>query len=184
MNDTTQPYVTAAVAIDKVKKANKVDVRYVSTHGVDGPGFYAHWLRGDGSLGSDIGRVCATEAEAWLSVAIHLVEYRPGALQMTSREFGSTWTSNVQCLDGSLGSLERRSRFEIRWVDGQYEAYLVDRRYLGNDTPRDVRQYIQGDPFTTLAEAAGFVGQYIADFEGAVADDRDAAVEAQRERDR
>ena len=173
----------AAKAIAAIKEAGRVAVSYHSTHGC-GPGFYAHWVGGDGSLGRSIGTVSPTEAEAWLSVAIRLAEYKPGVLQMTSREFGTIWTANVLCQDGSLGSLQRRSRFEIRKLSGQYEVFLLDRNYLRGKEARDVRQDPQGDSFATLTEAAGYVGQYIADYEDAAADDREAAIEAQRERER
>lgn len=173
----------AANAVVAVKEAGSVAVDYDATRW-DGPGFCAHWVRKDGSRGLSLCIVGATEEEAWLLVAIALAGYKPGVLQMTSREFGSVWTVNVLCPDGSLGSVERRSRLEIRKLGGQYEVFVVERRYMRGEDPRDVRQQPVGGPFLTVAEAAGFVDQYIGDYEGAAADDREAAIEAERERAR
>ena len=173
----------AANAVAAIKEAGRVAVDYDATRW-GGPGFCAHWVRDDGSRGLDLCIVGATEEEAWLLVAIALAGYKPGALQMTSREFGSVGTANVLCPDGSLGFLQRRSRLEIRKLSGQYEVFVVQRRYLRGEDPRDVRQEPVGGPFLTVAEAAGFVDEYIRDYEGAEADDREAAIEAQRERER
>jgi hypothetical protein len=175
----------AANAIAAMKEAGTVVVAHATTPGFGpGYGYYAHRLHQDGSLGLSIGDVCQTESEAWLSVAIALAVYKPGAVQMTSREFGSTWKANVVCKDGSLGMLERRSRLEIRRVSGQYAVFSVERCYLDGEEPRDVRQLQEGQAFATLPEAAGYVEQFIAGYEGAAADDHEAAVEAQHERDR
>lgn len=76
--------------------------------------------------------------------------------------------------------LERRLRLEIRKLHGQFEVFLVQRRYLRGEQPADVLQQ-QGDrPFATLADAAAYVGRYISDFNGASADDQASAMEAQR----
>lgn len=173
----------AADAIAAVKETGRVAVAYDPTQW-GGLGFYAYWVREDGSAGLSLCSEGSTEAATWLSVAIHVAAYKPGVLQMTSREFGSVWTANVLCQDGSLGMLERRSRLEIRKLSGQYEVFLVERRYLRGEDPRDVHQSPQGEPFATVAEAAGFADNYIRDYEGAAADDLEAAIEAQRERER
>lgn len=167
----------AANAIATIKETGKVTVSGCS-HGL-GPGFYAHWVRADGRLGMSFGAGSETESEAWLSAAITLAAYKPGALQMTSREFGLTRIANVQSEAGSLESLELRRRLEIRKVGGLYEVFLVERRYLRGEEPRDVKQHPEGAPFATLQEAAGYVGRYIADYEGAAAEDRESAIEAQ-----
>ncbi|HIH2744977.1 TPA: hypothetical protein ACYLN4_000646 [Burkholderia lata] len=173
----------AATAIAAVKEAGRVAVAYDPTKW-RGLGFYAYWVRDDGSAGLSLCSEGSTEEETWLSVAIHLAVYKPGVLQMTSREFGSILTANVLCQDGRLGILEQRSRMEIRKLGRQYEVFVVERRYLRGEDPRDVHQHPAGGPFVTVAEAAGFIDQYIGDYEGAAADDREAAIEAQRERER
>ncbi|MCA8198474.1 hypothetical protein [Burkholderia vietnamiensis] len=170
----------AARVIAALQATGKVTVRHSSSPG-DDPGFYARHKRADGSEGMLIS-FSATEADAWLSAAIKLAQYKPGELQMTSREFGTTWTANVLCKDGSLGTLQKRSRLEIRKLGDQYEAFVLTRRYLRGEDPLDVRQQQQGGPFATLADAEGYVRQYIKDYEGAAADDHIAAVEAERER--
>nr|BAO18895.1 hypothetical protein [Burkholderia sp. M701] len=173
----------AANAIAAVKEAGRVAVAYDPAQW-GGLGFYAYWVREDGTAGLSLCSEGSTEAETWLSVAIHVAAYKPGVLQMTSREFGSVSTANVLCQDGSLGVLQRRSRLEIRKLSGQYEVFLVERRYLRGDDPRDVHQHPEGGPFAAVADAAAFIDQYIGDYEGAAADDREAAIDAQRDRER
>jgi len=172
----------SADAISSLKASGRVVVRPSTSPGA-GAGFYARRLRENGTEG-ELLTVSTTEDDAWLSAAVCLAEYRPGEVQMTSREFGSVWTANVLCKDGSLGSLERRSRLEIRKSQGQYNVFVLERRYLRGEDPKDVRQRQEGGPFATLAEAAGYVGQYIGGYAEAAADDRAAAIEAQAESDR
>lgn len=105
------------------------------------------------------------------------------SLLMTSREFGSIWTANILCTNGALGSLEQRFRLEIHKTNGQYEVHLGQRRYTDGEPPRDGRRVPQGEPCSTLAEAATYVEEYIRGYEGAAADDRAAAFEAQLEQD-
>lgn len=169
-------------AVAAVKASGEVAVRHDSTPG-SGPGFYARRVRADGSEGLMLG-VDATEAGAWRKAAIELAVYRPGRVEMTSREFGSTWTANVVCQDGRLGMLERRNRLEIRALDGQYAVFVLTRRYLGDEPPEDIYQRQDGGQHATLADAAGYISRYIADYEGARAEDHAAAVEAQAEQQR
>lgn len=170
-------------AVAAVKASGRVAVRHDSTPG-SGPGFYARRLRPDGSEGRSLGGVDTTEAGAWRKAAIALAIYRPGRVEMTSREFGSTWTANVVGQDGRLGTLERRSRLEIRALDGQYAVFVLQRDYLRDEPPEDVSQRQDGGLHATLADAAGYISRYIADYEGVVAEDHAAAVEAQAEQQR
>lgn len=145
------------------------------------PGFACYHLRRDGSLGASLGTASDTEDDAWLMAAVRLAEYKPGAIVLTSREFGSSWTANVLCPDGSLGMLEERNRLEIRKVMGRYEVFFLTKSYLKGREPKDFRQHPLYVFAPTLGEAADYVGRYIGDFEGAATDDREAALEAHRE---
>jgi hypothetical protein len=163
----------AVTAVDACKAGGTVAVRY-EAKGHDGPGFYINRVRFDGSRGLEMGPVKATEEEAWLYAAVRLAYYKPGVLQMTSREFGPVYKSNV----------ELRQRLEIRKISGKYEVFRFECQYQDGKEPRDINQSPQDVVFATLAEAAGYVGDYIADYEGAAADDREAALEAHFERER
>lgn len=170
-----------ADAISRLKASGRVAVRLSTSPGF-GAGFYAYRLRENGSEGEFLG-TSATEDKAWLSAAIRLAEYKPGELQMTSREFGSVWTPNVLCNDGSLGMLERRTRLEIRKLQDEYAVFSINRRYLSGENPRDVYQRQEDDRFATLGQAADYVGRYIGDYAEAAADNRASAIEAQAESD-
>lgn len=171
-------------AIAACKATGQVEVRQCNSRGF-GSGFYSNWVsRYEGRTGMTISGPSETEEMAWLEVVVKLAKYKPGTLQMTSREFGKTGTPNVQCADGSLGFLEIRSRMEIRKIAGQYEVFLMERRYLENEEPYDIRQHPQDGVFETLADAAGYVGKFISDYEGAAAEYHDEALEACRERER
>lgn len=172
-----------AEAIAELKASGEVAVVRETRPG-SGAGFCAYQVR-DGRRGMGIGPVVnATEEQAWLSAALYLARFKPGVVQMTSREFGAVSTPNVLRPDGNLGVSTRRSRLEIRQLDDQYHVFRVERRYLDGDEPKDVRQEPTEQTFATLAQAAGYVGQYIADYEGAAADHFYDAVEAQRHSDR
>lgn len=165
-------------AIAELRHTCGVAVNPISTPG-QGFGFYAHRLSDSGSVGLAITGPCATENGAWALAAFRLARIRLGGLVLTSREFGSRWQANTLRLDGSLGVLEWRSRLEIRWLRSAYIVVSVDRRYLEGEVPRDVEQRVVSEELSTVSSAAEFVVRYIADFEGAAADDRDAALEAQ-----
>ncbi|WP_206146782.1 hypothetical protein [Burkholderia sp. Tr-20390] len=168
-------------AISRLKASGGVAVRPSTSPGF-GEGFDAYRLRENGSEAEILGSG-ATENEAWLSAAIRLAEYKPGVLQMTSREFGSVWTTNVLCKDGSLGILERRTRLEIRKLQDEYAVFSIYRRYLRGEDPCDVRQRQEDGRFVTLGQAADYVGRYIGDYAEAAADNRASAIEAQAESD-
>lgn len=165
-------------AIAEWRRTCRVAVNPISTPG-QGFGFYAHRVRDSGSLGLAITGPCATENGAWVLAAFRLARIKLGGLILTSREFGSRWQANTLRLDGSLGVLEWRSRLEIRWLGSAYIVVSVDRRYLEGEVPRDVEQRVVATELSTVSSAAEFVVRYIADFEGAAADDRDAALESQ-----
>ncbi|MFY4257894.1 hypothetical protein ACOTCG_09870 [Achromobacter xylosoxidans] len=164
--------------IAELRRTCKVAVNPMSTPG-QGFGFYAHRVRNNGSVGLAITGACATESGAWVLAAFRLARIKLGGLILTSREFGSRWQANTLRLDGSLGVLEWRSRLEIRWLGSAYIVVSVDRRYLEGEVPRDVEQRVVATELSTVSSAAEFVVRYIADFEGAAADDRDAALESQ-----
>ncbi|MEX3555318.1 MAG: hypothetical protein VB131_01385 [Burkholderia gladioli] len=170
-----------ADAISRLKASGRVAVRLSTSPGF-GAGFDAYRLRENGSEGEILGS-SSTEAKAWLAAAIRLAEFKPGELQMTSREFGSVWTPNVVCKDGSLGMLERRTRLEIRKLQGEYAVFSINRRYLPGEDPCDVRQRQEDGRFVTLGQAADYVGRYIGDYAEAAADNRVSAIEAQAESD-
>lgn len=165
-------------AIAEWRRTCRVAVTPMSTPG-QGFGFYAHRVRDSGSLGLAIAGPCATENGAWVLAAFRLARIKLGGLILTSREFGSRWQANTLRLDGSLGVLEWRSRLEIRWLGSAYIVVSVDRRYFEGEVPRDVEQRVVATELSTVSSAAEFVVRYIADFEGAAADDRDAALESQ-----
>lgn len=165
-------------AIAELRGTCRVAVNPISTPG-QGFGFYAHRVRDIGSFGLTIAGPCATESDAWALAAFRLARIKVGGLVLTSREFGSRWQANTLRLDGSLGVLEWRSRLEIRWLGSAYIVVSVDRRYLEGEVPRDVEQRVVATKLSTVSSAAEFVVRYIADFEGAAADDRDAALESQ-----
>jgi len=163
----------AAPAVAACKALGNLVVLY-EAEGRIGSGFYLYRLNFHGKPGSVIGTANASEEDAWLTAAVRLAYHKPGMLQMTSREFGRTYVSNA----------ERRTRLEIRKIAGQFEVFHVECWYAEDKEPKDILQNPQDVVFATLAEAAGYVGQYIGDFEGAAIEDREAALEAHFERER
>lgn len=170
-------------AIAACKAAGQVVVSQGNSRGL-GSGFYGSWTDEYGRPGLTICGPCATEDAAWTALVIQTAKFKPGVLQMTSRDFGHFRSANILCADGTLGVLERRSRLEIRKISGQYEVFLMERRHLGKEEPYDIRQHPQGRAFKSLADAAGYVGDFISDYEGAAAEERADAIEAHRERER
>lgn len=160
--------MSMAEAIAALKEAGDITVAYL-THAPE-YGFYACSLCRDGSLGHPMGDAHETESEAWLSAAFRFAAYKPGVLQMTSREYGAA----------SRGSAYR---MEIRRMHGQYHVFTVKSGCQHGEEPKDMWQSQDEGAFATLGQAADHVERCIAEFEGLNAEYLADAAAAQRERD-
>lgn len=112
---------------------------------------------------------------------------RAGQLVMTSADYARDGSANVVKPDGTLGMLMSHWRMEIRHVDAGYTVYAVRRQYFAGDeaNARDVHHFESTpEPLADIGAAAQYVSHQIYDVLEAVAEDREAALDAQRESDR
>ncbi|GBG14435.1 cyclopropane-fatty-acyl-phospholipid synthase [Novimethylophilus kurashikiensis] len=114
---------------------------------------------------------CSSELEAWRQVVERLALVKPGETVWRSSEFGRVTTTNVLLKDGELGAMTRKKRIEVRRLEDHYELFLLERRYLPGEYPRDTRQDrlpVYGHPwqFSSLDEARKAAHMDICDYEG------------------
>jgi hypothetical protein len=177
---TNRGFATKKI-VENLKVSGKLIVLSKTPTGGD---FSCHRLRDNGTIGLSLAISCATEQDAWIMAAISLCKIHPGMVIMTSREFGSVWTANVLCPDGSLGMLEKRNRFEIRKMNSGFHIFHMTKRYLPGCDPEDSSQNYFGEIFSTIGQAADYIGRYISDYERAESEYRAEALEWQREQER
>ncbi len=160
------------IAIATAKQMG-ITVQHETTIGL-GSGYYSSYFRS-----YKVGP-CPTEQAAWEQVLERYAFTKPGETVFTSREYGEVAYPNTQFSNGRLGTSVRRTRIEVRQIDGHFENFIVERLYRPGDEayePRDVtqtRDEYAGSPFkySTVEAAKAAVRQYIGGYEEAESEAR------------
>ena len=151
------------------------------------PGFGPGWYGDVNNRLVVVPSAKATEDEVWALLLERMCLTSPGRLAMTSCEYGAVHSVNVLGKDGKLGVSERRSRLEIRRVDGAFQILHVERVYPpAQEAPYDIRQYRESygneiTVFKDIGSAAVYVSNSINDYAQAASEFVADALEHQAE---